>query len=61
LLELLLVQLVIAGAVLPLQRPERIADRPLAGPVGRNGVGYRPPLGLVQLPVGVQVFQPQAP
>jgi hypothetical protein len=61
LLELLLVQLGIAGVVLPLYCPEGAADRLLAGPVGRNGVGYRASFGLVERSVGVQVLQPQAP
>ena len=49
------------GVVLWLQRPERTADRLLAGPGGRNRVWYRPPFGLVQRPVGIQVVQPQTP
>jgi hypothetical protein len=60
-LELLLVELLVARAMLPLQRPECAADRPLAGPVRRNGVGDRPPLRPVELSVGVQVLQPQPP
>jgi hypothetical protein len=59
--ELLLVQLDIAWALLLLQCPERAADRPVAGPGRGCGVGDLAPLGPVQLSVGVQVLQPQAP
>src|SRR4029450_11010416 len=48
------------GVVLWLQRPERTADRLLAGPGGRNRVWYRPPFGLVQRPVRGQVLRPRA-
>jgi hypothetical protein len=60
-LHFLLVQLAIAGAMLPLHRPEGAAGGPLAGQVRRNGARYRTPLRLVVLPVGVQVLLPQAP